>query len=740
LAPALLKQCVCEGGGFVDGQLGDGANSGKTEVYRFGAFELRTETGELFQHGIRIRLQTKPFQILEALLAKPGKLVTREELCNQLWPAGTFVDFESGLNTATNRLRAALKDSADSPRYIETLPRLGYRFICPVEKLAFEEPAQNGHGPAARVPDTVLAARRALCAPKEPKLVAREITEPVAVTREILVSTGAPMAGPPQNTGTAWVRKLYRATPAVPPAMVIMLVFGYVQLNASRPHQSPSFRQLNFRAGLVESARFAAGTNNAVYTMMEADGGKRTLLVSLDGSSSQTLSGIENASRLGSSKLLRASGHSQSMSTLTDDLRCADWFPDGRQVALVSTHDTESQIEFPANHVVYRSSAFISNLRVSPIGDEVAFLEHPVRDDDEGYPVIVDRQGNSRILTKLWSSADGLAWSPSGREVWFTAAGTGVSRALYAVSKRGNVRLVYGAPSSMRLFDISRTGRILIGLDDLQTSMVARLANDSAEEDVTKFDESHVDDISADGQLILFTEAGNAGGQHYSAYTFDQQSRKAVRFAAGRGFALSPDKNSAITIDPQDRSFFSLTNFATRWSRKIQGEGFEYQWIKFHPDGRRVLAGGAYPGQPFQICMQSLEGGKPMPIKNATYMDSVQVSPDGERIAGRIGGQTLIVDLDTGVRHTVRLGGKGMPIAWSRDGLGVYCLLFDQSPSRVVRADWRTGSVQDWKTLATSGTSEFAGLASAVAAPSANAYAYSTTYHLSKLYVVDGWF
>src|SRR5947199_9050506 len=87
-------------------------------ILRFGAFELRSESGQLSKHGIRIKVQTKPIQVLEALLARPGELVTREELRKKLWPAGTFVDFENGLNTATNRLRTALGDSAEAPRYI----------------------------------------------------------------------------------------------------------------------------------------------------------------------------------------------------------------------------------------------------------------------------------------------------------------------------------------------------------------------------------------------------------------------------------------------------------------------------------------------------------------------------------------------------------------------------------------------------------------------------------------------
>ena len=100
----------------------------------FGPFELRLESRELFKHGIRLRLQGKPFEILRALLERPGAVVTRRELQTRLWPAAADVDAESCLNTAANRLRLALGDSPSSPRYIETLPRVGYRFIAPVSE------------------------------------------------------------------------------------------------------------------------------------------------------------------------------------------------------------------------------------------------------------------------------------------------------------------------------------------------------------------------------------------------------------------------------------------------------------------------------------------------------------------------------------------------------------------------------------------------------------------------------
>src|SRR6185436_6947852 len=93
---------------------------------RFGVFEIDRRTGEVRREGVRIKIAVQPFQILSTLVDRPGELVTREELRQRLWPADTFVDFEHSLNSAVRRLREALSDSADSPKYVETLPRRGY--------------------------------------------------------------------------------------------------------------------------------------------------------------------------------------------------------------------------------------------------------------------------------------------------------------------------------------------------------------------------------------------------------------------------------------------------------------------------------------------------------------------------------------------------------------------------------------------------------------------------------------
>src|SRR5262245_54848049 len=110
--------------------------------YRFGIFEVDLELAELRKNGRKVRLQEKPFQILVTLLERRGKLVNREDLRQRLWPADTFVDFDNGLNTAMSKLRVALGDTAEKPRYIETFARRGYRFVASVEEFGAQPTAQ----------------------------------------------------------------------------------------------------------------------------------------------------------------------------------------------------------------------------------------------------------------------------------------------------------------------------------------------------------------------------------------------------------------------------------------------------------------------------------------------------------------------------------------------------------------------------------------------------------------------
>src|SRR5947209_1548064 len=208
-----------------NGVLRDGLKPNR--VARFGAFELFFDTGELLKHGVRVRLQAKPFHVLSALLEHPGQMVTRDHLRARLWSSDTFVDFESGLNTAVNRLRIVLGESADNPIYIETLARLGYRFIAPVEILP---------------------------QPNERSGVPPEVTPPPEESR-------------PVNTVSAPRRMfLNRKVLWYTSAGVLFLGFAAFAVRRSFLRPPVTFQQLTFQQGCVNNARFTKDGKQILYS------------------------------------------------------------------------------------------------------------------------------------------------------------------------------------------------------------------------------------------------------------------------------------------------------------------------------------------------------------------------------------------------------------------------------------------------------------------------------------------
>src|SRR6187402_32085 len=164
-----------------------------SHVVRFGVFELDARSGELRRHGLKVRLPDQSFQILKLLLSRPGEVVTREELRNAVWGAQTFVDFEAGLNSAVRKLREALDDSADNPRFVETLPRRGYRFVASVSVPAAPsvEPVAKPTAEPATLgePPEVVATSSA-----RPALASLPVLAPAPGRRRLTRSTGLLLA------------------------------------------------------------------------------------------------------------------------------------------------------------------------------------------------------------------------------------------------------------------------------------------------------------------------------------------------------------------------------------------------------------------------------------------------------------------------------------------------------------------------------------------------------------------
>lgn len=696
-------------------------------IVRFGVFEFRPDTKELRKSGLRIRVQAKPLQILRTLVDRPGELITREELQKELWPDGTFVDFDSGLNTATNRLRVALNDSAEQPRYIETLPRLGYRFICPVQEMATQTLAET--------------AKAAQTAP----------------STEIEPETKPPDFVPPNFGGVRSkpLRRIFRyALIALFAVAALTCLLLYSRFGRGAKAASVNFHPLTYRGQVIDSARFLPGTDSAVYSTYSKLDGVRTLRLKVDGNNASpglvddgTLVSVSPSGDLvvrtktpdhWGTQLLEISSSGKKINLDAKNARAADWLPDGRQLALLRRVGVEWTIEFPAGHFAYRCGGYISDLRVSPDGNWVAFIEHPMRDDDRGHIRVVDKNGNTRELTADWSSAVGLAWSHSGREIWFTASKTGVVRNLYAVSTSGVLRRLLNTPASLRLFDIAADGRLLLSVDNVRGAMMAHFPGAHEVADVSQFDEPNVQAMSSDGQRILFTESGDAGGQHYKTLLLDNRNHSSRIIGSGRAMALSPDGFLALLVDPQDNRTLTLVPLQGGSSKRISGGGLHYQWARFLSQDV-ILAGASSSTNPLMLYRQSLDGSAPTALSGLPYLDSPAIAPDHCNVVGRSGTDLMLVNFCGKMVQRLQVPAGALPVAWSADGAFVVLALTSDMPPSLVKLDIGSSSLTKWNQLYIPQASSSAELGSIAAAPEAGAYAYSIEERLSRLYIVDGW-
>jgi Tol biopolymer transport system component len=583
-----------------------------------------------------------------------------------LWPSDVFVDFERGLNTAANRLRIALGDSAENPRYIETLARVGYRFIAPVEVVT----------PAPEVPEAPSVTRRRL-----------------------------PVVGI-----------------LVPTLLVIVAVTIWT---ASLTFRRPTpvtfrFRQVTFRRGQVAGARFAPDGHAILYTANWDNGARQLFLTNPFSPESRLLGlqgqGLVSVSPSGELALLSADGTMPITGGLLSrvpmnggaplaverNVMSADWSPDGSRLAIVHAIEGTNQIEFPVGTVLHRTSGWIGSMRIAPRGDSIAFIEHPVRNDNRGSVKLIERARPARTLSGEWSDAGGLAWLRSSGEIWFTASRDGGPKSLWAVSATGVLKPVTQIAGAMTLRDIAPDGRMLVSRETELLEMTAVVAGEAAPRNLSWLDWSRVADISADGRLVLFDESGIGAGPQYLVYVHRLDSSSTVRLGAGRAMALSPDGKFALTLGTEDRTRFRLLPLEDGKPVELPVTGLEYQWGRYFPDGQRLIALANEPGRPLRLYVQPLDG-KPFPITPPTVARNVAVSPDGNEVAVLLAnGKLAIYPVAQGGTARVLPTTEALaPLLWTRDRLYVQHLgAYTQIPTRISRLDLQTGRLQAWQEIA----------------------------------------
>jgi DNA-binding winged helix-turn-helix (wHTH) protein len=687
----------------------------RSRRFRFGVFELDPRGGELWKAGVRTRLQPQPARVLALLVSRAGELVTREEIQHEVWPEGTFVDFEQSLNFCIRQIRTALGDQAATPRYVETLPRRGYRLLVPVEVTGGPEvaPAAAPAPRAERPPASV----QSFPAPASSPTLLRRLRRPVLLASAALAGLALGAAAMKLIGGGA--------TPAV-----------------------PTFQRVTFGRGFVDSARFGP-EGQVIYTAGWEGRPVEGFVVraaSLDprplphlGSRVLAVTGPGDLLFVGENTLSRAPLAGGPAKALLEGVVTADAAPTGDSLAVARKGDGGmARIEYPVGHVL-GTAMRPSAIRISRDGRAVAVAEHPVAGDDRGRVVVFDGEGGRRVLSDGWASLNGLAWSPDGREVWFTATRVGADNALHAVDLQGRVRIMVPALGRLVLHDVFRDGHVLLERMTLKSEVRFRGAGDAEERDLSWLDLPRVAQLSADARSMLFYESGEGGGPVYATYVRSTDGAVPVRLGSGRAMSLSADGRFAVSIPVEAADRIDLLPIGPGEVRSIRDPGVaEFQWAALTPDGASVVfTGSGATGLP-RVYVKPLSGGAARPVTpDGVGLWTNSMDAEGSAIVARCESALCVYPLDGGPARAIADSDKLVPVGWEGRA-AVIARDASMIPARLYRLDLATGRRTPWRELAPHDAAGVRRVSSVSIAADGRSYAYSYTRQVSDLYSVTG--
>jgi serine/threonine protein kinase/Tol biopolymer transport system component len=527
----------------------------------------------------------------------------------------------------------------------------------------------------------------------------------------------------------------------------------------------PSYQRLTFSRGTIWNARFAPDGQTVVYSarwngnpleVFAARAGKvesRTLKLEntdvLAISAANEMAVLRNRQYFGRwfvsrGTLARMPVDGGAPRDILEDVQEADWSPDGTKLAVVRWVNGQNQLEYPVGKVLYETAGYISHPRISPKGDLVAFMDHQVQGDNRGWVAVADLSGKKTVLSGEWGGEEGLAWSPAGDEVWFTAGRSGEASALYAVTLSGMERLVLRMTSHLMLHDISRDGRVLFTSYSDSQNIISQTPGETKERDLSWLDHGRPSYLSSDGKTILISYDGEGGGVNYAVYLRQTDGSPAVRLGDGALARLSPDGKWALTVLFTPPQLVLLPTGAGEARSLERGPIEQYSGAtSWFPDGKRVIFQGREPGHNWRYYLQIIEGGPPRPITPEGTIGTLQgifISPDsGLVIASDAQHQRSLYPVEGGAPKPIsHLESADEILGWSGDGHSLYLAQTQEMPIRVYRFDPATGRRELLKEVMPADPAGIFAPNNIFMTPDGKGYVYSVRRMLSNLYVVEG--
>ena len=535
------------------------------------------------------------------------------------------------------------------------------------------------------------------------------------------------------------------------------------------PYQPPLYRQLTFRRGSIRSARFAPDGQTILYSAAwqgnptdvftarpeapesRSMGLSHTQLMSV--SSTAEMAVLLNSKAVGTwvsmGTLARAPLSGGAPREVLEQVQWADWSPDGNSLAVVRDFGGRNRLEYPIGKPLYQTGGWIGHPRVSPKGISLLLPIILSRGTTAvRWPLSIWRETRN-CFPRKWFTIQGLAWSPDGKEIWFTASKSGTDRTLYATSLDGKERIVARLPGALMLLDIAKDGRVLLVRADWRRELLGLFANDAKQHELSWLDYTYPADLSADGKTLLFDEEGGGGaldyskssGLTYAVYIRKTDGSPAVLLGEGGAVALSPDGKWAIAQSQESPSQFKLLPTGAGEPRDLTKDNINHSWAHWFPDGKRILFTADEPGKGVRFYIYDLNSGKSDVISpEGVNGTSFAISPDSLQIAAIGPDQKgYLYPTAGGEPHLISgLNPGEQPITFSADGHGLYIYQPGELPARVYRLDMQTGQRTLWKELMPYDPAGVENIGPILMTPDAKTCVFGYHRMLADLYLVEG--
>jgi Tol biopolymer transport system component len=437
---------------------------------------------------------------------------------------------------------------------------------------------------------------------------------------------------------------------------------------------------------------------------------------------------------------------------ILENVREADWDPNGENLAIIREVNGRDRIEYPIGTTLFESAGYLSDLRVSPSGDRVAFFEHPIRYDDRGGVAVVERGGKKTTLSDGYWGLEGLAWSPDGSEVFFSAGLSYAQFKIFAATLTGRIRQALQSAGGLTVYDVSRDGRWLAAREDVGFVMLARPPGGTSEVNLSWLDFSQAIKLSADGKQLLFTEQSGVVGNTYAVCLRGTDGSPVVRLGDGQAFDLSPDGKWAVANNLATPQRLVIYPTGAGQPRQLEpGPIVQFTVARWFNDGTRLLVCGAEADHSQRCYVQDANGGAPKPV-TPLGTHSGSVSPDGTTLLVRSGGgtarsMTSSASLDAKFELYPIAGGEPTPVAglksddvvvrWEKDGRSIV-VSSGLLPTRVERVDVRSGQRDLLRTIAPTDVPGALNTGGLTISDDPNVYAYYINQELSRLFLITG--